>query len=274
MSTLDTQSSNVRSSLPYVLVAALVLAGCGGGGGGSHGSSAGKHPSAKTVSDVANNMAAISQSAASNSFRGFGPKLLSHGQAFFDSVLQLYGSVVIAPAAINESLWTDQARSTSAGSLTYHLDENTATLSGPFTVTSGPYNGVSGTYNQVTQTNSNKQAIGYNGSIVYSMPGVANTDNQYSILFGDSGHFSGTGSTAVALENGYSQTEKITYNSDFGWNATSTDSASLKCDLVFESDNSGSGKITGSDPGLPATLTWDVSGNGQIRYADGTTASL
>ncbi|MGC4043713.1 MAG: hypothetical protein QM758_07895 [Armatimonas sp.] len=47
-----------------------------------------------------------------------------------------------------------------------------------------------------------------------------------------------------------------------------------KADYQFTSSGSGHGKIEGTDPGLPVTVSWDMSGNVLVKYADGTTESF
>lgn len=48
-------------------------------------------------------------------------------------------------------------------------------------------------------------------------------------------------------------------------------STGLKADWRFEPDLSGNATITGPSSELPATMTWDATGNGEIRWADGST---
>jgi hypothetical protein len=47
-----------------------------------------------------------------------------------------------------------------------------------------------------------------------------------------------------------------------------------KADYQFSSNGSGHGTISGKDPGMPVTVSWDASGNVLVRYADGTTESF
>ena len=39
---------------------------------------------------------------------------------------------------------------------------------------------------------------------------------------------------------------------------------------MYRADGSGHGRITGPDPGLPATIDWDAQGNTTVVYADGS----
>jgi hypothetical protein len=51
-------------------------------------------------------------------------------------------------------------------------------------------------------------------------------------------------------------------------------SEGYKADYQFTTSGSGHGKIEGSDPGMPVTVSWDASGNVLVRYADGRTESF
>jgi hypothetical protein len=43
-----------------------------------------------------------------------------------------------------------------------------------------------------------------------------------------------------------------------------------KSDYRYNADGSGHGRITGPDPGLPVSISWDAYGNTMIVYADGS----
>ncbi len=47
-----------------------------------------------------------------------------------------------------------------------------------------------------------------------------------------------------------------------------------KAEYQFSANGSGHGTISGKDPGMPVTVSWDGSGNVLVRYADGTTESF
>lgn len=112
--------------------------------------------------------------------------------------------------------------------------------------------------------------IGANGS------GESRYENVYSDGWSDSG------------------TSRWSANGDFTWNYRSTgpdsfwsegagtfhangsgstkDSSSdgYKSDYRYNTDGTGSGTISGPDPGLPAKIRWDAEGNTWITYADGS----
>jgi hypothetical protein len=47
-------------------------------------------------------------------------------------------------------------------------------------------------------------------------------------------------------------------------------STGFEANYTYNADGSGSGKITGPDPLLPITITWNYCGDTRIQYADGT----
>ena len=47
-------------------------------------------------------------------------------------------------------------------------------------------------------------------------------------------------------------------------------SGGFEANYIYNADGSGHGKITGPDPLLPVTITWNACGDTQIQYADGT----
>lgn len=55
---------------------------------------------------------------------------------------------------------------------------------------------------------------------------------------------------------------------------TVTTSAGVTMALKFGPSYEGTGTITGPSPALPATLEWDMDGNGTIRWSDGTESTF
>ena len=265
----------VLSLLPFIGVIP-VIAGCGGGGGGGNGGTVGKGtaPTAATKTDVSDIVAGFGQSIATISFEGYGPKLLNHQQVFFDDDLGLYAYATVGPDFQKEFYFVDQAKTQPAGNYSYMVHDDTFTLNGPMSVTAGRFSGLTGQYNQVSVFNSSNQIIGYSGSCNYSVPNTSAVDSQFTLSIGSSGGVSGTATLGTALQNGYSQTQKVTYNLDGSFSATSTDTNSIKTSLSFNVDSSGTGSITGSSPGLPATIFWGSSGTGQVKYADGSIGTI
>ena len=260
---------------PLTCIACCVLSGCGGGGGGSSTpvtTVTSKQPTAKTKADVGNNVASYGESLVGRTFQG--PTFAFHLTPTYITSLGLYESISLSPDSIIATFYEDQAKTLPAGGFTYINGDATFTVSGPFKVTEGTFAGLTGNYQQAGQQNSSGVVSGYNGSVSFSVPKVATVDSQFILFISNTGAVSGTATTAVVLQSGYSQTEKVVYNADGSSTISSTDSVSLATKFSFAADTSGSGTITGSDPGLPATLTWDATGSGQVKFADGSTASL
>lgn len=266
-----------RSIVVVAGLGTLIAFGCGGGGASSNGNTNGntdggttggdKTPTAKTKSDVAQNLAAYGDGAVSSSFFAFGSKLTAPGGQFYDARLALFGSMRVSPSGISELLFTDAARLNAAGSLNYSINEAARTVSGPINVTSGPYAGANGTFFEAVQTD------GYNGNVNYSTADGATIVDQFAITRDELGRVSGTGNVGVALGD-YTQNQQVTYNIGESSSFTTLDSLECRMTLAVGSDGSGTGRITGSDPGLPANLSWNASGSGTVTYANNSSQTF
>ena len=64
-----------------------------------------------------------------------------------------------------------------------------------------------------------------------------------------------------------------TFRSAIGGSRMSS-SDGYSADYQFSASGSGHGTISGPDPGLPVTSSWDASGNVVVKYADGTTETF
>jgi len=253
------------SKVCIVSMVMVALIGCGGGGGNASGGSA---PTSKTLSDVASHLFGYGQSIVSTSFSVHGPKMQSHGVAFFDSALGLWATVRLGSSDFYEALYEDESTTVPAGDLNYATVDITQSQSGSISVTLGRCAGLTGTFNQALQPN------GYNGNINYSIPNVSSVVSTFTLNLSGSGVLTGTSTNAVALQSGYTQNEKIVNNADGSLTVTTSDGNSCQSVFNFAADLSGTGKITGSDPGLPAVVSWNSTGVGSVTYADGTAGSF
>ena len=254
-----------------VLGATILVQGCGGGGGGGSSTtttSTGIHPSAKTTSDVSSLLSGYGLTIVCNSFTGYGPRLQTHGSELFDSNLGLWYKIIIAPDGTFEKMFQDQAETIPAGSLSYTVNDAAQTMGGDFSVTGGLYAGLTGTYLQSVQS------AGSNGSISFAIPNIGTTDSQFEISIDSTGAISGASTVGVALQSGYLQTEVVNFFANGFSSSSTTDSNGIKSAFNFTNTFSGSGTITGSDPGLPATLSWGVGGNGVLTYKDGSNVNI
>ena len=263
----------LRKRIPAELAAlsiCLLLFGCGGAASVQTVSSQGSsHPSAKTLSDAGALLVAYGQAVAANSFVGYGPRVQTKSKLFFDPVLGLYARVREAPDGIDEILYQDAAATEVAGNMTYVVSDITLSMDGTISVTAGRFSGLTGFYHEVYISTSES-----NGDINYTLPNVATTVSQFALQTNASGQFYGNATIGVVLQSGYSQTEVATYSPDGSQVVSSTDSNSCASKLSFAVDLSGSGTITGSDPGLPAKVAWSSAGTGVVTFSDGSTAAL
>lgn len=274
-------SKKALGGLGFVIAMAVI--GCGGGGGGTGGTglTAGttattattsgdtsgggsKIPTAQTKSRVDSNLSAYLLSVVGSSFTAFGPKTHAVG-AFYDVALGLWGTVQISPSGLLESLYVDQGKTTPAGSLKYTVNEVAFVFTGPIEVNAGRYAGLTGNYFEAIQSD------GFNGSINYGMPDGSTVVTSFAVQNDDFGHIFGTATAGVALAGDYTQNQQVTYNTDGSSKVTTLDGNMYRSTFNFAADLSGTGQITGSDPGLPATVTWNGSGNGTVKFADNST---
>lgn len=267
-----------RSLVAVAGLAALVAFGCGGGRAGStNGSTNGntnggttsgdKTPTAKTKADVGQNVKALGDSVVSSSLFGFGSKITAPDGEFYDPRLGLYALVHISPSGISEHLFTDSARTNAAGSMIYTINEAAGTFTGPIDVQAGKYAGLSGVYFEAVQPD------GFNGNINYSTADGTTVVVTYAVTRDEFGRISGAGTAGVAFSD-YTQNQQVTYNIGESYSLTTLDSLQCRMTLNVNSDGSGSGRITGSDPGLPAVLDWNADGSGTIVYANNSTQSF
>ena len=199
---------------------------------------------------------------------GFGPKVKTHGLPYFDSVLNLWVVVRLAPSGMFETMYVDRDRTQPAGNLTYLTDESNFTLSGSLAVTAGPFAGISGTYNQTVV------ASGTSGNMSYSLPAGATTSLQFSYKNDAAGAIYGTATVGIAFPDGYAQSQSVTLSPSGALTVRASDSNNLKSTFHFRSGYSGTGLISGSEPGLPARVTWDANGVGLFKFADGSTSPI
>ena len=265
----------IRASVVVCLGVAALLIGCGGGsGGGSGENTSGGTGFSKTITDTTNNITAFGQSAVGMSFWGFGPKSATHNLAGLDPRLGLYEKINLAPDDYEEQLFTTQSGTTAAGLMKYQYSDKALAATGPITVTAGTYSGLTGNYAESEIQNSSNVIVGIVGSISYSMPNIGETDTQNSITFGASETVTGTATTSVALDNGYTQTEKLSYKADTSYSLTSKDSASLTATMAVTPTSTYSGTISGSDTGLPASFSFDATGGGTVTFSNGTVRTV
>jgi hypothetical protein len=261
-----------KTSFPlYVagLILGLFLAGCGGGGS----SNSLPAPTTKSKTNVAQHLGGIGAFQAGAIFATFGhgvpePAFHPASSPVFVSQLGLWMVLSVSGTTFTETFYADQAETQPAGNATYTLDVATLTLSGAISITKGPYAGLSGTYSQTLTKN------GTTGTYSFTLPSGLQVSCSFTLSISATGIPSGTGSETVTETNGYSETANVTYLPDGSKIVTASDSNGYKSTLKFASDGSGTGTISGPDPGLPATIVWNSVGTGTVTFVDGITLNF
>lgn len=184
---------------------------------------------------------------------------------YYDEWLQLWVDVKMTPDMYRQDMYIDEAKTEPAGfaesimpsdwtvfpivfSHRYRFDK------GPLAVASGDY---------ITES----EADGTFRSKYESRSGDGTVDKGSSTYVAE-GDFTYTSSTTLA--SGQWSKYTGTYRMDGSGSSLVETSDGFKSTFEFYADGSGKARIEGSDPLLPATITWDIEGNVEIRYADGS----
>lgn len=183
---------------------------------------------------------------------------------YFDDYLGLWVEETDTATSFTFLLYLDEAKTQPAGSLQTSFSASDAfpqTYESHYNITAGTLQGTHGDY--VTVQNAD-----YSGSSTYN--------DTYQDGWSDSGKsaWNADGSSSwTSRSDGPNQTfytDSGAFKADGSGTDHSASSDGYITDYVYHADGSGSGRIQGPDPGLPATMTWDIYGNTTIRYADGS----
>ena len=247
----------------------LVIAGCGGGA--SSGMLAA--PTMQSKTDVAQHLSGIGTFQAGSTFTTFGhgvaePRFHPSTSPIYVSQIGLWMVISVSGTTFTETFYSDQAETQPAGSATYTLDAGEQTLLGSITLTKGPYAGLSGTYSQTLTKN------GTTGTYSFILPSGLKVSCTFTLSIPPTGIPSGTGAETVTETNGYSETANVTFLPDGSKIVSASDSNGFKSTLKFAGDGSGTGTISGPDPGLPATIVWNSVGTGTVTFVDGITLNF
>lgn len=183
---------------------------------------------------------------------------------YFDEYLGLWVVIQDTPSSSTFLLYLDEAKTQPAGSFqtTFSVsDAYPQTYESHYTIIAGALKGTHGDY--VTVQNADNS-------------GRSTYNDTYLDGWSDSGQstWKADGSSSWSSRNDGPDHSYYTYQGVFkadgsGTNHTAS-SDGYVTDYLYRVDGSGSGRIQGPDPGLPATITWDIYGNTTIRYADGS----
>ncbi len=184
---------------------------------------------------------------------------------YYDDYLGLWVDISDTSTTSTFSLYADAAKTQPAGSITSTFPaDNTypQTYTSSYTYTAGTEAGSHGTYSSVyNQDNS--------GSTSYLDVYTDGGKDQGSSSQTAAGDYTWTGRTDNA-DKSYTSTSG-TFHADGSGGTHSEGSDGYVYDVTYRTDGSGHGRVTGPDPGLPATIDWDTRGNTTIVYADGST---
>ena len=188
---------------------------------------------------------------------------------YYDYYLGLWVQITDTATSSTYTLYSDEAKTQPAGSI----------------VTSQPadYN----TYPQVYQSSysfTSGYLSGSNGSSINHINSDGGGSSSYNDTYADGSKDSGASSWSGLGDSSWTSrtdaTDKSWTVSRGGFRADGNGGSHYEtsdgyvADYVYNSDGSGHSSITGPDPGLPVTTTWDAFGNTTIRYADGSTETI
>ena len=250
--------TNFRFSFAGGALALLLVAGCGGSGG-----------SGASISSTA-----FKQSVMSSLEQGFQAKsgAGSVGESsrqsrvnentYFDDYYELWA--VQGEGGIN--YFVDEALTQPAGKQTYTYSTTEGGIfrkSSSLEITAGKFAGVT----QVVEIT--VEADSYRFSYFGNNPDTG----EYSAI----GSYKNGGSqTEVKYkdENGVNRTYNVSYSPDGTSRVEFNTGQNFVYTLNYAADGSGSGTVTGTNPLLPATISWNSSGDGQITFADASVVTF
>lgn len=259
---LDVKTKFIQS-LAISALAALVLAGCGGSGTSATG----------TVSNLKSQVIAAVQggfstqnTASSQSSGGRArssaekPNRSNTQDPVFNTAYDLWSVFIFDATGAGTDYFVDQALTQPAGTErkngTADQDGTVRTLA-TLDITAGKWAGLS-----------HKITSSYKAPVfTFSFEGK-NPDGSKQDGTGTFSDGVGEYNTVDTDPQGVRRSYRATFAAD-GSSRVTYDSPSLfQYTLEFKADRSGTGTVTGNNILLPATITWDVQGNGSITFAD------
>lgn len=182
---------------------------------------------------------------------------------YYDDYLGLWADMESSDTSYTVSLYEDEAKSVPAGS--FHStfpsgwDTYPYAMDSSFEITAGNFNGAHGHYSM-----------------------LISSENKGHSSFETVWPTFGTDTGETSWDNGSSDWKYESHVDDQWWkgegsfspngsgSSAFSSSAGYTASYVYHSEGSGSGRVTGPDPGLPATIMWSSTGHVKIVYADGS----
>ena len=185
---------------------------------------------------------------------------------YFDYYLGLWVKVEYAPGGTTYRLYADEALTEVAGTIA--TTEPTDWESYPlvwmseYEFLAGYLAGARGRYESVTNRD-------YSGSQSYENAYADGGRDEGRSSWTARGDYTWTSRSEFADGAGWTEGSG-SFRADGGGGTRWETSDGYKGEYTYNPDGSGRARITGPDPGLPVTITWDAYGNTTIVYADGT----
>lgn len=184
---------------------------------------------------------------------------------YYDYYLGLWVDVVSTSSTMTYRLYEDEAKTQPAGSIDtiQPADWNTfpQVFESTYSFTAGFSAGSHGHSKNVTNAD-------YSSTSEY--------DNTYPDGWTDSGNSrydaqgNSTWTSRTETGNGQWSESSGSFRADGSGGTRTRTSDGYEATYVYNRDGTGHGRITGNDPGLPVTISWDAYGNTTTTYADGT----
>ena len=186
---------------------------------------------------------------------------------YYDEYLGLWVDYTSDSTSVTSFLYEDQAKTKPAGNIksNYRNDfvpGDDFSYTSSYSFTAGLLKGSSGNYNTTFKSD------GSGSSSYKDVETDGSTSIGSSVQQADG---SSSWSSKYSSARGYVSNDSGSFNSDGSGKSHYDSSDGYASDYQYNADGSGSAKVNGPEPGLPAVIVWDADGNVTITYADGTT---
>ena len=185
---------------------------------------------------------------------------------YYDEFLGLWVDFNSTETSVTSALYEDQAKTKPAGTIsstfpaTYDPTADYAYAS-DYSFTAGTLKGSKGSYSTTFKADGSGTSTYFDTQPDGSKSAGSSQTNADG---------SSTWTSAYRSATGLSSNDSGSFFADGSGKSHFDSSDGYITDYAYHADGSGSGKIAGPDPGLPATIVWDNMGNVTITYADGS----
>lgn len=183
---------------------------------------------------------------------------------YYDPWLGLWVQFEYTETDYRTLLFEDEARTKPAGSFISTFttsNDGTQTYVSTYEITAGLAKGSHGNYRSIYRSNGS-------GESSYDSFWVDGWRSVGSNRFTAEGEYSWNDRSETP--DGLITTSNGTFRPDGSGQTRSTSSDGYIWEFRYNADGSGSGRVEGPAPGLPANIVWDREGNAIVTYADGT----